>query len=291
MDILERSDLVSRLQTGDAKYACYSFGDLSPENQKKFLEERDEYEAKAPWSKIMKDVPHLKLNIPEFDAERALLEIEQHIDFMVPINMRNDIETEEKGPDDHHSWSARALINYTPHDDRWFQKQSKECATRAFPEYQPYAHSIINSVPRLNLEDMKYYKTPLWDKLSYITDYISTYLCDESYRAFVWQMGKEGYLNWHNHARLPWHSDLITNDKAIVHIPVVTHDDIKMLVEIDDVIYSENYKAGGTYIFNNIHDHAVENNTSVNRIHIAIFIPWHDKKFTKVLERSYENNR
>lgn len=292
MEIVERKDLVTRLQTGDAQYACYTFNDLSPEHQAKFLAERDAYEERAPWSKITKHEPHIKLDIPHFDVDRAWNEIQQYaLPIMTPINMRNTEETEAKGGDYHHSWTSAALVNYTPHSDKWFQKQSKECATRAYPELQPRANSIINSVPRLNLEDMEYYKTPLSEQLEYINDFIFTHICDKSYRAFIWGMKHEGYLNWHNHARLPWHKDLITNDKAIVHIPVITHPDIKMLVEIDDKIYAEHYEPGKAYIFNNIHDHAVQNDTGVDRYHISVFVPWYDKKFTKLLERSYENNR
>jgi len=290
MEIVKREELMPRLQTGDARYACYSFEDLEPEHQEAFLKTRDEYEEKAPWSKTMKNVPHLKLDIPEFDFLQAKKEIDEHIDYMVPINMRTTEETERLGPDNHHSWSARAMVNYTPHDDKWFQKQSKECATRAFPEYQPHAHSIVDTAPRLNLEDMRYYKTPLFNKLKYITDYIFTNICDTTYRAFIWGMKHEGYLNWHNHARLPWHKDLITNDKAIVHIPIITDPKIRMLVEIEDVVYSEHYATGGTYVFNNIHDHAVENKSKVDRMHVAVFVPWHDKKFEEVLKRSYDKS-
>jgi hypothetical protein len=94
-------------------------------------------------------------------------------------------------------------------------------------------------------------------------------------------------LNWHNHARLPWHSDVIANDKAIVHIPIVTDPGIRMLVRTDDKkIYSEHYAPGNAYVFNNVKDHAVENNTMVDRLHVAIFVPYHDKKFINLLDRS-----
>lgn len=287
MEIISKDILHKRLQEGVEEYIVDEFKDLSQKDKDEYMKTLNEYETTNPYSKIMKDVPHLKLDLPEFDYQKALTEIDTHIgDKFIPINMRNVIETEEKGHANHPYWSARALINYSPESDKWFQKQSKESVTWKHPELQPNAATLVDTAPRLNLQDMKYYKTDLYDKLSYISSYIFDNIAENTYRVFVWRIGKEGYLNWHNHARLPWHKDLIVNDKAIVHLPVISHPDIRMLVNVNDNIYSEYYQPGNAYVFNNIHDHAVENKTDINRIHVVAFIPWNDPKFEKVLERS-----
>lgn len=288
MEVIKKEDLILKLQKGDEAYSYGVFDNIDEESAKASIQQILEYEEKYPYSSITKEIPHIKLDIPKFDHDRAKAEVDNAIgSAFIPINMSTTAETIDQGPNYHRHWGARALINYTPHSHLWFNKQSKECATRDMPEYQPYASSIIDKVSRLNLEDMKYYRTDLYNRLPYITKFIFEHICDTSYRAFVWKMGHNGYLNWHNHARLPWHSDVIANDKAIVHIPIVSDPKIKMLVRMDDQrIYSEYYKPGNAYVFNNIKDHAVENTTDIDRIHVVVFVSYHDKKFIKLLDRS-----
>jgi hypothetical protein len=288
MEILNKNDLRKKLRSGDSKYEYGVFDNLDEESAKESIRKILDYESTYPYSSITKEIPHITLNIPKFDHHTAKAEIDEAIgSAFIPINMSTTSETIENGPNYHRHWGSRALINYTPHSHLWFNKQSKECATRDMPQYQPHASSIIDSASRLNLEDMKYYKTDLYHRMPYITNYIFENICDESYRCFVWKIGKEGYLNWHNHARLPWHTDVIANDKAIVHIPIVTSPDIRMLVRMDDkTIYSEYYEPGNAYVFNNIKDHAVENNSSIDRLHVVVFVPYHDKKFIKLLDNS-----
>mgnify|MGYP001092638643 FL=1 len=288
MEVIKKEDLIPKLQKGDDAYNYGVFDNLDEADAKESIKQILDYEEKFPYSNITKEIPHIKLDIPEFDHERAKAEVDEAIgSAFIPINMATTAETVENGPNYHRHWGARALINYTPHSHLWFNKQSKECATRDMPEYQPYAASIVDTAPRLNLEDMKYYKTDLFNKLPYITKFIFDNICDTTYRAFIWKMGHDGYLNWHNHARLPWHTDVIANDKAIVHIPIVTDPKIKMLVRMDDkTIYSEHYAKGNAYVFNNVKDHAVENTTSTDRLHVALYVPYHDKKFIELLDRS-----
>lgn len=289
MNLIKKNDLVFKLRQGDGAYNYDNIFDHIDETKandsiKKILE----YENLYPYSKITKDIPHITLNVPQFDFEKAKKELDEAIgSSYIPINMSTTEETIKNGPNFHRHWGSRAIINYTPHSHLWFNKQSKECATKDMPEYQPYAASIVDTVSRLNLEDMKYYQTELYKKLPYITDFIFKNICNTTYRVFVWKIGKEGYLNWHNHARLPWHSDVIANDKAIVHIPVISDPKIKMLVKINDEnIYSEHYKPGNAYVFNNVKDHAVENTSLVDRIHVTVFVPYHDKKFISILDKS-----
>ena len=145
---------------------------------------------------------------------------------------------------------------------------------------------MLNTAPRLNLDDMEYYQTDLYDRMPYIIDYIKQHIADKTYRVQIWLIGNHGYLNWHNHASLPWHTDIIMNDKAIVHLPIRSDPNIRMLVRMDGKIYGEYYEPGNTYLFNNIKDHAVENNTNVDRIHVVAFVPYNDPKFVDLLERS-----
>jgi len=288
MEIIKKETLIPKLQKGDEAYNYGVFDNLDEERAKESAQKIIDYQNKYPYSKITQEIPHITLNIPEFDYKKAKEEVDEAIgSAFIPINMATTKESIETAPNYHRHWGARALINYTPHSHLWFNKQSKECATADMPEYQPYASSIINDVPRLNLEDMKYYKTDLYERMPYITEFIFEHICNESYRAFIWKMGHDGYLNWHNHARLPWHNDVIANDKAIVHIPIVTDPNIKMLVRMDDgTIYSEHYAPGKAYVFNNVKDHAVENTTSIDRLHVAVFVPYHDEKFIKLLDKS-----
>jgi len=287
MEIVNVRSLHRRLQDAATTYYGSRFEDLDLNKQQQYLQLVDGFENGNPWSKRVKQVPHLRLRTPAFDHARGLAEVTASIgDAFVPINLRNLEETRQLGPKNHAHWSAMALVNYTPDSDRWFMKQSKEAATLSHPELQPEAASLISSAPRLNLEDMRYYRTDLYDKMPYITDFISTHIADRTYRIFVWKIGHDGYLNWHNHASLPWHKDLITNDKAIVHIPLRSHPSIRMLVRIDDKIYSQYYEPGTTWLFNNINDHAVENSSDVDRLHIVAFVPFDDVKFCRLLEES-----
>lgn len=288
MDKINKEDLIPKLQSGDKAYDYGVFDNIDEKSAKQSVRQILEYEKNYPYSSITKEIPHIKLDIPEFDYKRAEAEVAEAIgSAFIPINMATTAETIENGPNYHRHWASRALINYTPHSHLWFNKQSKECATRDMPKYQPRASSIIDSVSRLNLDDMEYYKTDLFDRLPYITKFIFDNICNTTYRAFIWKMGHDGYLNWHNHARLPWHTDVIANDKAIVHIPIVTDPKIKMLVRMDDnTIYSEHYANGGAYVFNNVKDHAVENTSSIDRLHVALYVPYHDEKFIKLLDKS-----
>lgn len=288
MELINKTELREKLQHGDKSYDYGLFENIDEFQAKKSIKQILDYEKKYSYSKITKEIPHIKLNIPELDVCKAKEELDKAIgNAYIPINMRNTKETAEFGPDFQKHWASRAIVNYTPHSHLWFNKQSKECATWEYPDLQPRATKILGLNPRLNLNDMEYYKTDLYDRLPYITKFIFDNICDESYRVFVWKIGKEGYLNWHNHARLPWHSDVIANDKAIVHIPIISDPKIRMLVRMDDQqIYSEYYKPGNAYVFNNVKDHAVENNSTVDRIHVVVFAPYHDKKFIKLLDRS-----
>lgn len=245
------------------------------------------YEQNNPVSAKIKEIPHLKLDLPKFDYVTAWNEVQQIDENTYSrCNLRNYKETQEKGPLLHPHWYSKTMVNYTPHSWTGQGKQAKEEAAWAYPEYQPYASSIVDSVPRLNSEDMKFYKTEIYAQLPTITNFINTYIADTTYRMHIWKIKDGGYLNWHNHARLPWHSDVIVNDKAIIHLPLYTHPDVKMLVRKEDKIYAEHYNTGESWIFNYIYDHAVDNPSDVFRCHVVFYVPLTDKKFSSLIERS-----
>lgn len=253
----------------------------------KYEESVKEYEFKNPISSKIKDIPHLKLNIPKFDYKTAWEEVQKlNQDSFNRCNLRNYKETLEKGPLLHPHWFSKTMVNYTPHSWTGQGKQAKEEAAWAYPEYQPYAANIVDNVPRLNSEDMKFYKTEVYNQLPTITSFINEHIADTTYRMHIWKIKDGGYLNWHNHIRLPWHSDVIVNDKAIVHLPLYTHPDVSMLVKKQDKIYAEHYATGEAWVFNYIYDHAVDNPTDVFRCHVVFYVPLTDKKFCNLLERS-----
>ena len=245
------------------------------------------YELENPISEKIKEIPHIKLDLPEIDYIKSWDEV-QTIDMNTysQVNLRNYKETKEKGPLLHPHWYSKTLINYTPDSQACQGKQAKEEAAWAYPEYQPYASKIVDGVSRLNSEDMKFYETEVYSSVPTITRFIKKYICDTTYRMHIWKIKDNGYLNWHNHARLPWHNDVIVNDKAIVHLPLYTDFKVNMLVRKNGTIYGEHYSPGTAWVFNYIYDHAVNNPTDVFRCHVVFYVPLTDKKFTKLLERS-----
>lgn len=260
---------------------------ISYDEKIKYEESVKLYEKNNPVSAKIKEIPHLKLKLPKFDYISAWNEVQQIDESTYSrCNLRNYKETQEKGPLLHPHWYSKTIINYTPHSWTGQGKQAKEEAAWAYPEYQPYASSIVDKVPRLNSEDMKFYETEIYDQLPTITGFINEHIADTTYRMHIWKIKDGGYLNWHNHARLPWHSDVIVNDKAIIHLPLYTHKDVKMLVRKNNKIYAEHYSEGEAWVFNYIYDHAVDNPTNVFRCHIVFYVPLTDKKFCKLVESS-----
>lgn len=260
---------------------------INYEERAKYEESVKRYEITNPISAKIKEIPHLKLNTPKFDYLSAWEEVQKlDQDSFNQCNLRNYKETLEKGPLLHPHWYSKTMVNYTPHSWTGQGKQAKEEAAWAYPEYQPYAASIVDSVPRLNSEDMQFYKTEIYDQLPTVTNFINEHIADTTYRMHVWKIKDGGYLNWHNHIRLPWQSDVIVNDKAIIHLPLHSHPDVNMLVRKDEKIYAEHYATGESWVFNYIYDHAVDNPTDVFRCHIVFYVPLTDKKFCKLVENS-----
>jgi hypothetical protein len=262
---------------------------INYEERLKYEESVKEYETKNPISSKIKEIPHLKLNAPKFDYESAWDEVQKlDQDSFSQCNLRNYKETLQKGPLLHPHWYSKTMVNYTPYSWTGQGKQAKEEAAWAYPEFQPYAASIVDKSPTLSSEDMQFYKTEIYDQLPTTTNFINEHIADKTYRMHVWKIKDGGYLNWHNHIRLPWQSNVIVNDKAIVHLALHTHPDINMLVKKNDKIYAEHYSPGETWVFNYIYDHAVDNPTTVFRCHIVFYVPLTDKKFCKLVERSLQ---
>ena len=262
------------------------FEHFSPEEDA-YNEIAKDYEAANPVSAMLKHIPHFKLDIPEFDHARAWAEVQEiPMDTYSRANLRNYEETTAKGKVEHPHWYSNTMVNYTPRSSDCQGKQSKEEAAVAYPEYQENAAKILGKVPRLNSVDMNFYETETYAKLPYITNFIKEHIADDTFRMHIWKIKGEGYLNWHNHIKLPWHSDVIINDKAIVHIPLYTHPDVEMLVNKEGTIYSEHYEVGSSWIFNYIYDHAVDNPSDVFRCHIVFYVSLSNKKFADLCLKS-----
>lgn len=259
---------------------------IDPNLLAQYEKELFDYESANPTSALIKDVPHIKLDLPSFDYTQAWNEI-QTIDEnkFAYCNLRNYKETQEKGPLTHAHWCGLSSVNYTPHSWTGQGKQAKEEATLAYPQYQERAAKLIDS-KQLESEDMNFYRTEIYDQIPTVSNFIKEHIADKTYRVNVWKIKEGGYLNWHNHARLPWHRGLTLNDKAIIHIPIYTHPDVKMLVRKDEKIYAERYNPGEAWVFNYIYDHAVDNPTDIFRCHIVLYVPLTDKKFCELVERS-----
>lgn len=265
-----------------------SINDLSTDQYNVYLKKIKELGSKYEHFEILTNIPHLRLDLPKFDyvtANTQILDATNNI--FTPINMRNYRDTIESGPKDHPYWSARALINYSYNSDRFFGNRDKEFATLAAPEFQPAAKKLLDQNQELTLEDMSYYQTDIYKLLPYITNYISN-ICDQSYRIYLWKLKAKGMIEWHNHSNLLWNKNLEVNEATLVHIPVITHPAVKMLVKIHDTVYQKYYEPGNAYIFNNSYDHAVINESDIDRLHIIVMIPWADKKIADLVNRTIE---
>lgn len=259
---------------------------IDAETLRKYEDELNEYEKVNPTSKLIKHIPHIKLDVPAIDYEQAWKEIQTiDQDKFAYCNLRNYKETLEKGPLKHPHWCGLSMVNYTPYSWTGQGKQAKEEATLAYPQFQEPATKLIDT-KQLESNDMQFYKTEIYDQIPTVANFINEYIADTTYRVNVWKIREGGYLNWHNHARLPWHRGLTLNDKAIIHIPIYSHPDVNMLVRKDGKIYSERYNPGEAWVFNYIYDHAVDNPTDVFRCHIVLYVPLTDKKFCNLVERS-----
>jgi hypothetical protein len=264
-----------------------SINDLTTEQYTVYLTKLKELENKYEHFKILNSIPHLKLDSPTFDynvANNQILTATNNN--YTPINLNNYFDTHREGPIDHPFWSARALINYSSHSDRFFGNRDKEFAALTFPELQPFANQKLKQGKELTLEDMKYYQTDIYNLLPYITSYIHDYICDISYRIYLWKLKANGIIEWHNHSNLLWNKNLEVNESILVHIPIITTPTVEMLVRINDAVYSKHYELGNAYIFNNNYDHAVINNSEIDRVHIIVMIPWSDKKIANLVKKT-----
>lgn len=264
-----------------------SISSLTGKEYDMYLSNIKELELKYNHFRILSQIPHLKLTLPHFDYKIARNQIEEATDNnFTPINMRNYYDSIQEGPKDHPYWSARALVNYSHHSDRFFGNRDKEFATLSVPEMQSNAKQLLDQNKELTLEDMTYYQTDIYDSLPYITSYINNYICDRSYRIYLWKLKAKGTIEWHNHSNLLWNKNLEVNESILVHIPIITHPSVEMLVKINDTVYSKYYELGNAYIFNNNYDHAVINDSNIDRLHIIVMIPWSDEKIAKLVEET-----
>lgn len=256
----------------------------------------DEYERKNPVILKIRYIPHLRLKLPPFDLDRALKEVHQYYesnDFM-GLDL-NGLSLDEGGRVSkykgiHSAWSSRALVNFTPNSKGTWGKDDREIAMRDFPDLQPNADKIKNRRPFL--QDMKFYKTDLWDSLPYITSYITENLCGDMEnirRSFLYKLKAGGRIKFHNHRFLPFDNTAAPHEEGIIHIPLITHPSSMMyqLIGDSDWIDARHYEPGEVWLFNTYANHAVDNKKSpIDRLHLVVMVDFSDKKFTELIEKS-----
>jgi hypothetical protein len=254
-----------------------------------------------PWLQKMARIPHLRLKLPEFPVAEVVREMYTAEPSYAQCSLRTPEEERDLGPLRQPHWYASALVNYNRTAASFFCKLAKEVATFAEPEFQKktrerYLGSIrpTNSTPcetalnwGLTSADMDHYPTELWERLPRTTEYITRHIGGPLYRCWFLLLKRQGYLNWHSHARL----DAAGNfryDKFIIHIPIVTNPATRMHVRIDDQVHSLHYKAGEAWAFNSMHNHSAENGGDEDRIHLVITTSTSNPTIAKVIQDSLD---
>lgn len=254
------------------------------------------YETDNPIILKIRHRTHLKLKIPEFNLEAARREVYKFYtgnDFM-DFDMKG-LPVEQGGTpypfDGRHAWwNSRALVNYIPESKGLWGKDDRDLAVSNYPQFQQRALNVKDR--RLFLQDMNFYKTEVWDALPYITEYIMTHLCsDFKYmrRTHLYKLKPKGCITFHNHRILPWEPEEGPHDEGIVHIPIYTHENCKMLTQIGDSewVDSQHYAAGEAWLLNTYMNHAVDATACpVDRMHLTVTVDFGDPKFAKLLEDS-----
>lgn len=290
--IIHRSDLDEKMaDMSECVSSIYNIDATEEEKQIIY-----EYEKNNPIILKIRFIPHLKLKLPTFDIERALSEVNDYYqtDDFSQLEITG-IPPEEGGSyfkyeGEHPTWGGRALVNYTPSSVGTWGKDDRLLAIKHYPHLQERAAKLTTRRPLL--QDMNFYKTELWDKLPYITNYITENICEDfSYmrRTFLFRLKSGGCLTFHNHRREPWETHEAPHDEGIIHIPLVTHPSALMYQQIGDSdwIDAQHYDTGETWLFNSYMNHAVDNRKSpINRLHLTITVDFADRKFRELIERS-----
>ena len=253
-----------------------------------------QYETDNPIILKLRHRPHLKLKHININLDRARKEVDQfykNTEEFMKLDMKGLPDTNSYDYEGHHMfWSSRALVNYTPSSYGTWGKDDREIAIKKYPDLQEKALKVKDR--RVFLNDMNFYKTEVWDALPYITSFIMENLCsDFKYmrRTHLYNMKPRGCLTFHNHRLLPWETEEAPHDEGIIHIPLYTNEDCKMLSQIGDSdwIDAQHYKEGETWLLNTYMNHGVDaTKCMIDRLHLVIMIDFTDPKFTDVLEES-----
>ncbi|HVE53984.1 MAG TPA: aspartyl/asparaginyl beta-hydroxylase domain-containing protein, partial [Ramlibacter sp.] len=68
------------------------------------------------------------------------------------------------------------------------------------------------------------------------------------------------------HSRVEYH---VHDDASyVVHVPLASHPLVRMLVRMGGVEYAQVYEPGTAWLFNSHHEHAVENDSDMPRLHL-----------------------
>ena len=257
------------------------------------------YETENPIILKIRHRTHLRLKLPEFDLEKARNEVYKFYagdDFIsldmqgMPTNNGGESYSVTNKPKYKHThWSSRALVNYIPESKGVWGKNDRDLAIANYPQLQQNALSVKGHRPFLR--DMTFYKTEVWDMLPYITNYIMTHLCSDFKfirRTHLFKLKPRGCLTFHNH-RILWENEEAPHDEGIIHIPLYTHENCKMLTQIGDSdwIDSQHYAAGEVWLLNTYMNHAVDaTSCPIDRLHLTIMVDFSDPRFAALLENS-----
>jgi hypothetical protein len=239
-------------------------------------------------TKQLNSIPHLKLELPEFDHQTALNEAMNCSNNNFSPIQNCDFRDRHGPRTDHNTWSSRALVNYVPYSDQYCSFYDREDSAEDFPELQPEAWHNLKQGKAVGYQHMKYYKTEIYDKMPYTTSYLEKYVYNTSNRILLWKLAAGGKIGWHHHSNKQGNTNV--NDNIIVHFPIMTNPNVKMLVKIDNITHEHHYELGSAYVFNSVHDHAVTNYSNEDRIHIIVMIPFNDEKIWDTIKKSLINH-
>ena len=131
----------------------------------------------------------------------------------------------------------------------------------------------------------KLVKTDIWDQTSYLR-YIANHFVtiEKCNRILVARVDPNSRVNWHSHVK-----ETESFYYAYLHIPLITDENVQMLVCKDGAIEYEHYGPNTAWIFNTQHNHAVNTKNSESfRYHLLIIASFDDEKFVNIVEHSLE---
>lgn len=224
-----------------------------------------------PWKKaseILKDIPHLKLNLTA-PIKMIEDEIEKNIDGYSHIKL-NLAARNEIGKD--RPWYGRGLIDYN-HDSRIVSE---------------YLAIDKNNLEYDEMGDPRVFETELSNKMPKTMEFVYSIVSKPRVTRLLW-IPPGAVLPWHSHCQ----SKVVGIQpyrKMVLQIPIITNPNVIYRVcEIDkneNQSHDKVYKSGEVWLFNSWHLHQVENRGDQSRIALYIEAPLTDQRFRTHVENS-----